>query len=270
VDCHKDEHAGQFVGAPWRNHCEQCHAGATFKTSTYTLAKHQKSNFPLTGGHEAVACDECHKPTPDLKATPYHFNPLRCTSCHQDIHKGQFAARMATRDASGNSIGCEACHSTKDWKDLAKFNHETTHFPLSGSHRAVGCADCHKPPGLELTLVHVRFASAPVNCKDCHQSDDPHAGQFGARGDDCSSCHNTTKWRPSLFDHNKTRLPLRGGHEYVSCAACHTLQKNVQGNIRLFYRPTPIACEACHGVDIPKNNAHPTPAKADNAFPVLH
>ena len=50
TDCHKDEHEGQFAGAPWRNRCEQCHTGATFETSNYTLAKHQKSNFPLTGG----------------------------------------------------------------------------------------------------------------------------------------------------------------------------------------------------------------------------
>ncbi len=255
VDCHKDEHAGQFAGAPWRNHCEQCHTKATFKTSNYTLAKHQNSSFPLTGGHEAVACNECHKPRPGLKVTPYHFNQLGCTSCHEDVHRGQFAVRMTALDPSGKPLGCEACHSTKDWKDLSRFDHQRTLFPLIGSHRAVACADCHKPPNMELTLMHVKFASAPGRCKDCHQSDDPHAGQFGVREDDCASCHNSNKWRPSLFDHDKTRFPLKGGHENVACSACHTLKKPVNGNMVLFYKPTPTACEACHGVSTPKNDA---------------
>ena len=56
VDCHKDEHAGQFAGSPWNNRCEKCHNGASFKTTSYSLALHQKSSFPLTGGHVAVAC----------------------------------------------------------------------------------------------------------------------------------------------------------------------------------------------------------------------
>jgi hypothetical protein len=254
VDCHKDEHAGQFAGALWRNRCEQCHRGATFKTSNYTLAKHQKSSFPLIGGHVAVACNECHKPTPSLKVTPFHFDQLSCTSCHEDVHTGQFAVRMAVRDASGNPLGCQACHSTKEWKDLSKFDHQRTHFPLIGSHRAVACGDCHKPPNMELTLMHVQFANAPGKCKDCHQSQDPHAGQFGAREDDCASCHNSNKWRPSLFDHDKTRFPLKGGHENVACSDCHTLKKPIDGTIVLFYKPTQTACEACHGVNIPKND----------------
>ena len=45
MDCHKDEHNGQFAASPWLNKCEQCHTGATWKTSNYTLAKHQKSTF---------------------------------------------------------------------------------------------------------------------------------------------------------------------------------------------------------------------------------
>ena len=259
IDCHKDEHLGQFADAPWHNRCEQCHTGATFHTSTYTLAKHQKSSFPLTGGHEAVACNECHKPSPDLKATPYHFKPLRCTTCHEDVHKGQFAARMSALDASGKPFGCEACHSTKEWKDLSKFNHDKTNFPLTGSHRAVACADCHKPPNLELTLEHVRFATASGKCKDCHQNDDPHAEQFGARESDCASCHTTTKWRPSLFDHDKTQFPLRGGHEQVACSACHSLKREVRGKPVLFYKPTPTACEACHSGTIPKNDPSHAP-----------
>jgi hypothetical protein len=255
VDCHQDEHQGQFAADPWGNRCEQCHNGATFKTSNYTLAKHQKSTFPLTGGHMAVACIDCHKPpigSPlGQKAALYHFNQLSCTSCHEDVHQGQFAERMAGRDASGKPLGCLACHSTKEWKDLSKFDHERTRFPLLGSHRAVACADCHKPPNMELTMLHVQFKSAPTACSDCHQN--PHADQFGARTSDCEFCHNSNKWKPSLFDHEKTKFSLKGGHQDVACSACHTLKKPVAGNLVLFYKPTPTACADCHGTSIPKD-----------------
>jgi hypothetical protein len=250
VDCHKDEHEGQFASAPWLNRCEQCHDGATFKTSNYTLAKHQKSNWPLMGGHTAVACNDCHKPLIDSKVARYHFKGLGCTSCHEDIHKGQFAERMAGLDAKGKPLGCEACHSTKEWKDLTKFDHARTKFPLEGSHRATACADCHKPPNMELTMLHVQFTAAPVTCGECHEN--PHSDQFGARGNDCASCHNSNKWKPSLFDHEKTAFSLKGGHQDVACSACHTLKKPVDGNLVLFYKPCPTACAACHGTNVPK------------------
>ncbi len=251
VDCHKDEHEGQFAASPWLNRCEQCHSGATFKTSSYALAKHQKSSWPLTGGHEAIACNECHKPLIGSKLVRYHFNPLSCTSCHEDVHKGQFDERMAGLDAAGKPMGCLACHSTKEWKDLSKFDHSRTKFPLEGSHRAVPCADCHKPPNMELTMRHVQFTNAPTACSECHEN--PHADQFGSRASDCASCHNTNKWKPSLFDHEKTSFSLKGGHQDVACSACHTLKKLVGGNPVLFYKPTPIACAACHETSIPKD-----------------
>ncbi len=250
VDCHKDEHEGQFAADPWRNRCEQCHTGVTFKASNYTLASHQKSSFPLTGGHQAVACIDCHKPPAGSRVSPYHFSPLSCTSCHEDIHKGQFAARMAVVDATGKPLGCPACHSTMEWNDLAKFDHAQTGFPLLGSHRAVPCADCHKPPNMELTMLHVNFTKAPKACSECHEN--PHADQFGARTNDCAACHNNNKWRPSLFDHEKTKFPLKGGHQDVACSACHTLKKPVDGKLVLFYKPTPTGCDACHGTNIPK------------------
>jgi NAD-dependent SIR2 family protein deacetylase len=158
---------------------------------------------------------------------------------------------MNARDASGNSFGCQACHSTKDWKDLSKFDHAQTSFPLVGSHRAVACADCHKPPNMELTLMHVQFTSAPTKCAECHEN--PHGEQFGARMNDCAGCHNSNKWRPSLFDHSKTVFPLSGGHEDVACSKCHTLKKQLNGIDVLNYKPTPTACSDCHGTNVPKD-----------------
>jgi hypothetical protein len=250
LDCHKDEHNGQFAAAPWSNKCEQCHTGSTWKTSNFTIAKHQKSSFPLTGGHMAVACNDCHKPLAGSPVALYHFNTLSCSTCHDDVHHGEFADRMTAMSPSHKPLGCEACHVTKDWHDLAKFDHSTTKFTLTGTHRGVVCADCHKPPNMERTMLHVKFSEAPVSCNECHEN--PHADQFRERGKECEQCHNTNKWKPSLFDHEKTEFSLKGGHQDVACGACHTLKRPVKETLVLFYKPTPKACEACHAGGVPK------------------
>lgn len=254
IDCHKDEHDGQFAGAPWSNRCEQCHNGETFKVSSFSIDKHQKSSFPLTGGHLAVACNDCHKPIAPATKALYHFTQLSCTTCHEDVHHGEFAKRMNEQNKAGKALGCEACHSTKQWTDLSKFDHSATRFPLLGSHRAVDCIECHKPPALERTLQHVNFSKAPQACNECHQ--DPHGHQFADRENNCASCHNASKWKPSLFDHEKTVFSLKGGHQNVACGACHTLKKEVEGEMVLFYKPTPAACADCHGTNIPKDPAN--------------
>lgn len=263
LDCHKDPHAGQFAGAPWGNHCEQCHTGLTFRGSTMTLALHQKTRFPLSGGHMAVACDECHKPVAGSSVAIFHFEPLRCVSCHDDVHSGQFALRMTHVNSSGKPLGCQACHSTERWQDVSQFDHGTTSFPLLGAHRAVACIDCHRPPSMERTLLHVRYSEAPSACVGCHES--PHADQFGERTRQCAQCHQEARWKPSTFDHETTKFSLKGAHQSVACAACHVNRRLVNGTPVLFYKPTPGACEACHGALVPTSRtqtsiyAHPHP-----------
>lgn len=246
IDCHQDVHQGQFAGHPYANRCEQCHNEDGFHPSTFTLARHQQIRFALGGGHMAVACNECHKPAPGAQLVPYHFAGLSCTTCHADPHRGQFAARMVQIGSGGSALGCEACHSTERWQDVSRFDHETTKFRLAGAHRAVACAECHRPPSLERTLMNVDFRAAPLVCEQCHE--DPHDAQF-ARGSTthCADCHTSAKWRPSLFDHEKTAFSLKGAHQNVRCASCHTNVRLVEGRKVLFYKPAPTKCDACHG-----------------------
>ncbi len=269
TDCHQDAHRGQFAGTLYFNRCEQCHNEDSYRPSTFGMARHQKSSFPLTGGHVAVICSDCHKPAganhpvamqvhPSLsngnetidretRTAVYHFNALSCTTCHKDPHRGEFAARMGKADSAGRPEGCEACHSTQSWRELRHFDHESTRFSLVGAHRALECAACHRPPNLERNLLNVDFKSAPLSCEGCHK--DTHAGQFrhGDAVTACMECHNSTKWRPSLFDHEKTTFSLKGAHQKVGCANCHVLMKSVNGKDVLFYKPVPTACAACHG-----------------------
>jgi len=159
---------------------------------------------------------------------------------------------MAIADGKGRPQGCEVCHSTKTWSDLSRFDHETTKFVLTGAHRAVDCAACHRPPNLERKLLNVNFTSAPSQCEDCHE--EPHGLQFARGGavTHCADCHLTGKWKPSLIDHDKTAFPLKGGHQNVRCGACHKLFRQVEGKDVLFYKPTPTQCSACHGNAVAK------------------
>jgi len=250
TNCHTDQHAGQFVGAPYFNACDRCHNLEGYKPSTFTLTNHKQTRFVLTGGHVAVPCADCHKESTEFQPKPsaiYRWKNLDCTSCHEDVHKGQFKDRMAQNRADGSVLGCEACHNTKSWKELSTFDHSKTKFPLVGAHRATACMDCHKPPNLETKLINVDFKIAPMECEDCHE--DIHGKQF-AKADvtRCVDCHNTMKWKPSLFDHDKrTDFPLKGAHQNVRCAECHKLTKVVASKTVLFYKPTPKECTACHG-----------------------
>jgi hypothetical protein len=261
TDCHSDRHAAQFSAAPYFNACDRCHNLEGYKPSTFTLAKHKETHFVLTGGHVAVPCADCHKESAEFRPKPsavYHWKELTCTSCHVDPHKGQFRDRMQKVLADKAVAGCEACHSTKSWKDLARFDHSQTTFPLLGAHRATACMDCHKPPNLETRLINVDFKVAPTQCEDCHQ--DIHGKQFAkAEVTRCVDCHNTLKWKPSLFDHErKTQFPLRGAHQNVRCGECHKLTRVIAAKTVLFYKPTPKDCAACHGPTNPVPKSKPT------------
>ena len=255
TDCHKDEHQAQFAGAPYFNQCQQCHDLNGYRPSTFTLARHQQTRFPLDGGHLATPCNQCHKPAARLLATAaakpparYRFDDPSCTACHQDPHLGQFRERMLRAGAGGKPVGCQACHSTQSWSDLRGFDHSSTRFPLLGAHRAVACMDCHKPPNLETRLRNADFRAAPLLCQQCHQ--DVHGGQFAQAGQPtaCAGCHNSAKWKPSLFDHEtRTKFPLKGAHRNVRCEACHKNLQLAGGKQVLFYKPTPSRCVECHG-----------------------
>jgi hypothetical protein len=251
ADCHKDEHDKQFASAPYLNRCEECHTVKDFHRSTFSIAKHQKTHFALTGAHVAVPCAECHNAGlggRTDKILPFHFQDSTCAACHADPHKGEFKDRMAAKKADGTPLGCEACHGTRSWIDVTGFDHSKTKFALTGAHRIVVCGECHKP----LSGTHeIQFKGTATKCEACHT--DPHGGQFAAKdgATKCAECHTDQRWTPSTFDHDKrTQFALTGGHANVSCEKCHTSLREVQGKLVLFYKPTPVKCADCHGADV--------------------
>ena len=252
TDCHRDPHAGQFAGAPYFNNCERCHNLQRYFPSTFGLVQHKETRFPLTGGHVAVPCGDCHRQSADSQLKPaarYHWQNLTCTSCHSDPHRGQFTKRMQQAGPDGKIPGCELCHSSESWRELSRFDHSKTSYPLLGAHQTTRCLKCHRSsdPKTEPTLID--FKTAPTACEQCHEN--IHGTQFVKSGvTSCVECHNSTKWKPSVFDHDaRTSFPLKGAHRKARCEACHKLTRTVAGRSVLFYKPTPKECSACHGTN---------------------
>ncbi len=195
--CHADPHQKQF--AP--RGCTDCHDPRQWKPAKLD---HDRTAFPLTGAHQAVACASCHRPAAKgavrFKGTPHQT----CASCHADPHAGRMGAR------------CDTCHTTAGWTRIepGRFDHSRTRFPLTGRHEKVSCDSCHRREG------RTRFAGTPFQtCASCHT--DPHAGRLGAA---CATCHGTAGWQrvqAGAFDHGRTRFPLRGRHAGVACESCH-------------------------------------------------
>ncbi len=248
TDCHRDPHEAQFANAP----CENCHTVDRFSPAKFTLTAHAKTRFPLTGAHVAVACSDCHTKRPEHPTTiAYKFGDLSCEACHQDPHGGQFRAGLAAK-SSAAPTGCASCHNLETWRDIAKFDHSTTRFPLTAGHRGVACDLCHKATPLSSGLRRVMFRDAPTTCAGCHE--DIHAGQFkiATQQPECAVCHNNTKWRVADFDHSKTAFPLDGAHAKVACRDCHKNKREVNGRPVLMYKPTPKDCASCHATTVHK------------------
>jgi hypothetical protein len=252
TDCHRDAHNGQFAAAPYNNQCESCHTVKGFQPSTYAIAQHQKTRFPLAGAHLAVTCAECHTKETSTAATTakpvsYRFSDRSCTACHKNPHGAEFDAQMAQRRADGTPKGCEACHTVKAWTDLPSFDHSKTSFPLLGAHAAVQCDQCHKPQASAGKITEASFKSAPTACSACHS--DAHGGQFAKAGkpQQCDTCHGPERWKPSHFDHEtQTDFSLKGAHAKVACDQCHTGARNIDGKRVVFYKPTSRQCVDCH------------------------
>jgi len=258
TDCHGDEHAGQFAKAPHLNHCEECHGLQGFRPSTFTLSRHNKLSFDLSGSHLAIPCIDCHKTSANFKPKPtaqYHWSGVSCTSCHADPHQGRFNALVRAAGPNRKALGCDSCHSTETWDDVSRFDHSKTTFPLLGAHKTTRCRNCHEPLKRSVSLSAAEFKTKSARCEACHA--DPHGSQFArVGGTTCADCHASTRWKPSSFNHDKqTLFALQGVHRNVPCESCHRLSRMVGRKVMRFYKPTPRQCVGCHGPDTAKHSA---------------
>jgi len=171
---------------------------------------HNTTKFPLTGKHEKLDCEKCHKSSIVNGKPVQQFEGLafnNCTNCHKDVHENKFGQN------------CKQCHTEESFhvvKGINSFDHNKTDFKLAGKHLSVACKTCHKA-SLTTPFRHNL-------CSDCHT--DYHRKEFIRNNvnPDCNQCHTIDGFAVSLFTMEKHKLsdfPLEGAHLATPCIACH-------------------------------------------------
>ena len=84
MQCHQDKHAGQFATdvSKMVTNCRQCHTPASWKAEKFD--HNRDAAFKLTGAHQSVACNQCHKTISENGIKFVQYKPLssECKSCH--------------------------------------------------------------------------------------------------------------------------------------------------------------------------------------------
>lgn len=223
VSCHQAAYAATtnppHAASGFSTACAQCHGTASWLGSAFD---HTATAFPLTGAHRASACAACHH------NNVFRGTPKECVSCHLSAYN---ATTRPPHQTLALPTVCFQCHATTSWAG-GTFDHGVTRFALTGAHRAVTCAGCHSD-GI--------YRGKSMLCASCHQSrfdattnPDHRAAAFPVT---CETCHGTTAWTPSSFNHAATGFALTGAHLTAPCASCHG-----DG----VYRGKPTLCSGCH------------------------
>ncbi|MDP8208097.1 MAG: hypothetical protein P9L92_15640 [Candidatus Electryonea clarkiae] len=223
--CHESDYSGiadpDHVAGQYDFVCTLCHSMDGWLPANID---HNETDFPLTGSHITVDCNDCH-------STGYNNTSTDCYPCHDDDFEGVVDPNHVTGDYS---FDCILCHDnlSEAWSP-ALFDHSVTAFLIDGAHVSLGCIDCHEQG----------YNDTPPECVGCHRDDfgqvsepDHTAEQFSY---DCTICHSTSTWSPSTFDHNLTNFQLDGAHLSLNCLDCHS-----EGYASMAYD-----CFSCHRPD---------------------
>ncbi|MCA9727672.1 MAG: hypothetical protein KC729_08310, partial [Candidatus Eisenbacteria bacterium] len=201
--------------------CPSCHVTDSWRVTKPADFDHSKTEYPLEGRHQEVACTSCHRQMVFSKVGQ------ACADCHLDPHLGELGS------------DCSVCHSPSSWSDRPENAelHVAAGFPLLGPHANADCESCH--PSASAAEV----APAPTECSGCHLSDyqatDSPPHETTGLGTDCEQCHQPSSfsWVSTGFEHTPA-FPLEDGHAGVDCSSCH--QVGV---------PVETECYGCHEPD---------------------
>lgn len=206
VACHEDETPHQQTMG---DDCATCHQPTAWSDAEFD---HETTGYPLLGKHQQAACLDCHADRTFLNAE------TTCFGCHSedDAHDGR----------SGQE--CGNCHNPSDWHDSSFDHGRDTDFLLQDSHGLLNCGDCHSERPFEDELS--------MECVACHVEDDTHDTH---NGEQCDTCHASTKWTEPFFNHDTdTDYRLLGGHREVVCEGCHLEP--------IFEVELNSSCDSCH------------------------
>lgn len=174
-------------------------------------------------------CGDCH-------SAGNRVSDDKCMACHEDVGR---TVRQKTGLHGKKFLGqpCGSCHVDHRGRDHVltrwdekAFDHEQTGWKLAGAHAPLDCAKCHTGKNERNNPTFIGLRST---CASCHE--DKHEGRFGSS---CQTCHDQANWNHldlDPFDHGRARFALRGKHQQVACAKCHSDPPKYQ----------PLAFQAC-------------------------
>ncbi len=239
ASCHADVHRGAF-----RQDCKACHSESGFSKAPFD---HAQTKFMLTGKHNGLACQQCHKTTGStanartVAARTVDFRGLQttCVSCHADVHQAQLGT------------ACDTCHTSASFA-VSTYSHKRLPEFFGGQHAAVACEKCHAPktPARPASgngrVLNVTFKDLSTACASCHR--DVHLGQEGSA---CERCHtvSSAKFAVGRFDHVATGFPLTGRHQAVACVQCHKQETGTfpsGAGTATRFKGVARECRACH------------------------
>jgi len=186
--CHRDRHAGEFGVT-----CEGCHDDRSWRP-LFDADAHRRTNFPLTGKHGLIPCQQCHG---DLRDRSFGRAAVTCVACHRSDFD---ATRVSSIDhaSAGFSLECQTCHNTQRFWPARLPQHGACFRIASGSHHGIRCLGCHTSLGAGATFSGA-CATGTFTCSACHahacpKSDAQHKDVMGYQCSDpkCYECHKIT------------------------------------------------------------------------------
>lgn len=180
-ECHADPHAGEH-GAQ----CGSCHDSSSW-ASRFGADAHRRTNFPLSGRHAFIPCEECHGNRRDrgfARAT------VECGACHQADY-ARAGLTSVDHVAAGFGMRCRECHSSWRFAGASFPAHDDCFLLSSGPHAGIACMSCHT----QITGAAAGGCSTgTAACSRCHACTDATARHQGVLGFECKDqkcygCH---------------------------------------------------------------------------------
>jgi hypothetical protein len=182
--CHRDAHAGEFG-----QRCEGCHDFNGW-AALFTADAHRRTNFPLSGRHALLPCQECHG---DMRGPQFGRKTVECITCHQRDYD-RTALSSLDHAALGFSTDCRQCHAPWSFTNARFPGHDTCFGISGGTHAGIACLRCHS------SLANITLTGAcntqTAACSGCHEhtcsrTDSVHREVPGYQCKDrkCYECH---------------------------------------------------------------------------------
>ena len=186
--CHVDPHAQEFGLL-----CRSCHSEDGWQP-LFLVDAHRRTQFPLSGRHATLPCEECHV---EKRERTFTRTALACSTCHA---RDAARATATTLDHRSLSSSCQGCHVPTSFSPARLAEHEPC-FPLAGTvHAPVRCTECHAARAVVGARLTGSCRGIAVRCAECHahskgKSDREHRGVVGYAhaSEKCAGCHQAAR-----------------------------------------------------------------------------